>query len=238
MSAIGGRPAGQGLGGGPATHTPVPSRPFEYPGTHQNDDSALPRVRWVLGQSPISRIDSTMATTPSHSGVARGWRANRGSAVRANGERESKRRVAESPLLSAEMRTTTGKCLAWESWRAGTRDLYAGKCVCTLLCVRTCVTHTHTRDGLRHAFLLSCSPTTWKRPLLRGNARRAKRRAVTGRAVPLSSGASTSRARMRSHGHRAIQRASASFYLSELELGPGPALELLRLQCHVAPASF
>lgn len=237
MSEIGGQPADQVFGGGPATHTPVTSRAFEYPCTHQSDDSALPRVRWGLGQSPVSRIDSTMAPTPSLSGVARGWRAKRGSTGRANGERESKGRAAESPLLSAELRTTTGKYITWESWRAGNGDLYAGNCVCTLLCVRTCLTHTHTRDGLRHAVLLSCSATPWKRPLLRGNTRRARRRAVTGRALPLSS-ASIYLARSRPFAQPPRHSSRLSELLSALSRRPRPSLELLRFQCLVVPASF
>lgn len=237
MSAIGGRPAGQGFGGNRATHTPVSSRAFEYPGTHQSDDYALPRVRWGLEQSPVSRIDSTMATTPSHSGVARGWRAKRGSTGRANGEQESNGRAAESPLLSAEMRTTTGKYITWVSWRAGNGDLYAGKCVCPLLCMRTCLTHTHTRDGLRHAVLLSCSPTPWKRPLLRGNTRRAGRRAVTGRALPLSS-ASVYLARSRPFAQPPRHSKGLRELISALSRRPRPALELLRLKCRVTPTSF
>lgn len=234
VSAIDGRPAIQCCGESSTTGTRAASRVFEHLRTPQPGDPA--RVRCGLGQPSSSRTESLEAAAPNHAGVARSWRERRGSTWRAKGERESKRRAATSPLLSADIRTTTGKCTSWESRRAGNGVLYAGRCVCTLLCVSAHLTHTRTRDGLRNASLLSCSPTPRKQPLIWGNAGRARRRATTDHALPLSRLERRSRARASVHWTPAPVRDPRRAPVSA-SAPPRPSLALLRLGFRVAPVS-
>src|SRR5690606_6985145 len=127
-------------------------------------------------------------------------------------------------------------CVPWESRRVGNGGLFARRCVCTLLCVRTCMTHTHRRDRLRSDFLLSRSPSPWKRPLNGGNAWSARRRAATCRALPLSA-ASLYLTRSRPFTRPSRHSAVLGELLSALPRHPLPALALLQLQCRVSSAA-
>ena len=186
VNAINRRPAlhCSGESSPPGTH--AASRVFEHLRTPQNGDPALARVRCDLAQSSNSRSESPKAAAPHHADVACGWQLRHDARREQSGERESNWRAGRSSLLSAEMRATPEKCVPWESRRAGNGDLFVGGCVCSLLCVRTCMTDTHTRERLRSACLLSRSPAPWKRPLIGQNTWSAGRRAIIGRALPRS----------------------------------------------------
>ena len=203
----------------PGTH--AASRVFEQLRTPQNRDPALARVHCGLVQSPNSRTESPKVVVPSHADVACGWQLRHNPSGEQSGERESKRRAAKSPLLSAEMRATAEKRVPWESRRAGIGDLFVRRCVCTLLCVLTYMTHTHTRDRLRRVSLLSRSPAPWKQPSIGQNTWSARRRAVTGRALPRSV-ASINLPRLRAFTRRTRHSAVLGELLAALPRHPQP----------------
>jgi len=203
----------------PGTH--AASRVFEQLRTLQKRDPALAPVRYGLVQSPNSRTESPKLVAPRHADVACGWQLRQNPSGEQSGERESKRRAVKSPLLSAEMRAAAENCVPWESRRAGIGDLFVRRPVCTLPCVPTGMTHTHTPGRLRSASLLSRSPAPCKQPSIGQNTWSARRRAVTGRALPRSV-ASINLPRSRAFTWRTRHSAVLGELLSALPRHPQP----------------